>query len=406
MALPVVQDPSSLGFDADRLGNLDRWMQSYVDKGLYPGSSVLVARDGKIAHLSACGLRSIEDELPFETDTLVRIYSMTKPVTSLAVMMLAEKGLFHLDAPISAFLPEFSECRALVEGATSVDQTEPAPPPTLHQLLTHTAGLTYGFNTSLLANAYAAAGLDFEPRSGGLETRVRQVSEMPLAFQPGKQWEYSVAIDVLGRLVEVVSGKSLDRFFNEEIFEPLGMVETSFSVRDEDLGRFASCYVRLEDNPLHLNDAAQSSVYRQDNVSTLSGGGGLVSTLSDYFRFAEMLRLGGALDGARLVSPRTMAFMQRNHLPGDIASMGPSSFAEVPMDGVGFGLGGSVVLDPARMRVQGSVGDFSWGGMASTYFWIDPVEQLTVVYFTQLIPSSSYPNRSQLKALVHAALTD
>ncbi|MEM9106440.1 MAG: serine hydrolase domain-containing protein [Pseudomonadota bacterium] len=405
MVLSVVQDPSSLGFDAVRLRTIDQWMQSYVDKGLYPGSSVLIARDGKIAHLSSCGQRSVEDGLPFEPDTLVRIYSMTKPVTSLAVMMLAEKGLFHLDAPISAYLPEFSECRALVKGATSLDQTEPAPSPTLHQLLTHTAGMTYNFNPGYLAGAYAEAGLNFEPGSGGLETRVRQVSEMPLAFQPGEQWEYSVAIDVLGRFVEVVSGKSLDQFFQGEIFEPLGMVETSFSVKEDDIDRFANCYLRLEDNPLHLNDAAASTVYREGAVSTLSGGGGLVSTLSDYFRFAEMLRLGGALDGVRLVSPRTMAFMQRNHLPGDIASMGPSSFAEVPMDGVGFGLGGSVVIDPARMRVQGSVGDFSWGGMASTYFWVDPVEQLTVVYFTQLIPSSSYPNRSQLKALVHAALT-
>ena len=406
MTPTVVQDASTLGFDAARLKNIDRWMETYVGEARFPGSSVLVARDGQIAHLACCGLRSIEDALPFETDTLVRIYSMTKPVTSLAVMMLAEKGLFHLDAPISDALPEFADSRALVDGATLVEQTEPAPVPTIHQLLTHTAGLTYGFNTSLLAGAYAEAGIDFEPGSGGLAARVRQVSEMPLSFQPGRQWEYSVAIDVLGLLVERVSGRPLDRFFQAEIFDPLGMGETSFSVADADIDRFASCYLRLEDDHLHLNDAAATTVYRAGEVSTLSGGGGLVSSLGNYFRFAEMLRRGGALDGARLVSPRTMAFMQRNHLPGDIASMGPGSFAEVPMDGVGFGIGGSVVLDPARMRVPGSVGDFSWGGMASTYFWIDPVERLTVIYFTQLIPSSAYPNRVQLKALVHAALTD
>lgn len=404
MSLPAVQDPSLLGFDAGRLQRIDRWMERYVRDEKFPGSSVLIARNGQIVHLAATGLRSIEEEKPFETDTIVRIYSMTKPVTSVAVMMLVEQGLFHLDAPISAFLPEFSDCTALIDGATSIDQNEPAPAPTIHQLLTHTAGMTYDFNAGFLASAYADAGLDFNPGSGGLEARVKAVAAMPLAFQPGRKWEYSVAIDILGRLVEVVSGKPLDAFFRSQIFEPLAMHETAFGVDASKLDRFASCYTPLEGNPLHLYDNATASQFLAPNVSTLSGGGGLVSTLSDYFRFAEMLRLGGTLDGQRLLSTRTVAFMRRNHLPGDIASMGPRSFAEVPTEGVGFGLGGSVVLDPARMRVPGSVGDFSWGGLASTMFWTDPVEALTVIFFTQLIPSSAYPNRAELKALVHAAL--
>ena len=405
MSLSAAENPTLTGFDAGRLARIDQWMQRYVDERKFPGSSVLIARNGEIAHLAAVGQRSIERDLPFETDTIVRIYSMTKPITTFAVMMLAEKGLFHLDAPISAFLPEFSECTALVDGATSVDQNEPAPAPTLHQLLTHTAGMTYHFNTGLLATAYADAGLDFEPASGGLDKRVQAVAKMPLAFQPGSKWEYSVAIDVLGRLVEVVSGKTLDEFLRSEIFEPLGMNETAFGVDKANLARFASCYMPLDGNPLHLIDDARETEFRAANVSTHSGGGGLVSTLGDYFRFAEMLRLGGSLDGERLLSPRTVAFMRRNHLPGDIASMGPKSFAEVPTEGVGFGLGGSVVIDPARMRVPGSPGDYSWGGLASTMFWTDPVEELTVIFFTQLIPSSTYANRAELKALVHAALT-
>ncbi len=404
--MQAVSDPTSLGFDPERLKNIDAWMQRYVDEGKFPGSSVLVARRGEIAHLATAGQRSIEDSLPFELDTIARIYSMTKPITSLAVMMLAERGLFHLDAPISRFLPEFADCQALIEGATSIDETEPCLPPTIHQLLVHTSGLTYSFNEGPLADAYLEAKADFHKDAGGLEFAVEKIAKLPLAFQPGARWEYSVSIDVLGRLVEVVSGKSLDTFFRDEILQPLGMSDTAFSVPFDKLDRFASCYFHTEKNALHLVDAPDTTGYLEGNVDTFSGGGGLVSTLADYFRFVEMIRLGGALDGHRLLSPRTLAFMRRNHLAGDIASMGPSSFAEMPMDGVGFGLGGSVVLDPGRMRAPGSVGDYSWGGMASTIFWTDPIEELSVVFFTQLIPSSTYANRPELKALVHAALID
>ncbi len=403
--MQAVSDPAALGFDAKRLENIDIWMQRYVDEGKFPGSSVLVARHGEIAHLATAGHRSIENALPYELDTIVRIYSMTKPITSVAVMMLAERGHFHLDAPISRFLPEFSECRALIDGATSLDQTQSCPPPTIHQLLVHTSGLTYSFNEGPLADAYLELKADFNKDAGGLEAASRNVAKLPLAFAPGARWEYSVSIDILGRLVEVVSGKSLEQFFHEEILEPLGMADTAFSIPESKLERFASCYFLTEKDPLRLVDEPANTQYLEDKVDTFSGGGGLVSTLADYFRFAEMIRLGGALEGERLLSPRTVAFMRRNHLNGDIASLGPKSFAEMPMDGVGFGIGGSVVLDPGRMRAPGSVGDYSWGGMASTIFWTDPVEQLTVIFFTQLIPSSAYANRPELKALVHAALT-
>ncbi len=404
--MEIISYPAALGFDKTRLSHIQNWMDRYVAERKFPGSSILIARNGKIVWLSSAGKRSVEQDLAFETDSIVRIYSMTKPVTSVALMMLAERGLFHLDAPIDRYLPEFSDCHALIEGATALDQVEPAPAPTIHQLLTHTSGLTYGFNTGVLSEAYTDREIGFGPASGPLEHAVKEAAALPLAFQPGSRWEYSIGIDVIGRIIEIVSGNTLDVFLQDEILGPLGMADTGFSVPDTKIGRFASCYTPVGDNPLHLVDRPENSNYRADKVTTFSGGGGLVSTLSDYFRFAEMLRLGGSLDGVRLLSPRTVTFMKSNHLTGDIASMGPKSFAEMPMDGVGFGIGGSIALNPARARSIGSVGDFSWGGMASTLFWIDPVEHLSVVFFTQLIPSNTYPNRPELKALVHAALVD
>ena len=406
MLMEAIADPERLGFDPARLKRIDTWMQRYVDERKFPGSSVLVARHGEIAHLATAGFRSIKNGLPYELDTIVRIYSMTKPITSVAVMMLAEQGHFNLDAPISRFLPEFSDMTALREDASDIGDVEPCPTPTIHQLMVHTAGLTYSFNESVLAQVYKAQNLDFNPNSGGLPKQVAAAGSMPLAFQPGSRWEYSIAIDVLGRLVEVVSGKSLDTFFADEILGPLGMEDTGFEIPENKLDRFADSYFCSPKDPLYQVEDTASTAFLEGKVDTLSGGGGLVSTLSDYFRFAEMIRLGGARDSVRLLSPRTVAFMRRNHLTGDIASLGPKSFAEMPMDGVGFGLGGSVVLDPGRMRVPGSVGDYSWGGMASTIFWTDPVEELTVIFFTQLIPSSTYANRAELKALVHAALLD
>lgn len=234
----------------------------------------------------------------------------------------------------------------------------------------------------------------------------KRLAQSPLAFKPGTSWEYSLGIDVIGRVIEVIIGKPLDQIFSEQVFEPLGMADTAFEISPNKVSRFADCYTKTDGDPLLCTDKAETSSYLKGNVDTWSGGGGLISTLDDYFRFGEMIRLGGMLDGERLLSPRTLAFMRRNHLTGDIASMGPSSFAEMPMSGVGFGLGGSVLLNPALACTPGSVGEFAWGGMASTNFWTDPVEDLTCIFFTQLVPSSSYPNRAELKALVHAALID
>jgi CubicO group peptidase (beta-lactamase class C family) len=406
--------PQKHGLDPDRLQRIAPWMDSYVAARKFPGSSMLLARGGREVFHYTTGHRDVENQLPFTRDTIARIYSMTKPITSVAVMMLAERGLFHLDAPVSEFIPAFAAMRALVPGAANIDQTEPCATPTLHQLLTHTAGLSYMFNPGLLGQAMTEQKAEFRPDRGPLEGMADLVASLPLAFHPGSRWEYSVAIDILGRVVEVVSGQTLAEFFQENIFDPLGMKETGFSVPKRAIDRFASLYTPLAGNEMAINsqeksdetlrlaDQAAGSAYL--NASTYSGGSGLVGSIDDYMRFIEMLRCGGARKGHRLLSPKTLDFMMRNHLPGDIASMGPTSFAEQPMTGMGFGLGGSVILDPARTRAAGSVGDFSWGGMGSTYFWIDRKHDLSAVFFTQLSPSSSYPARPQLKALVHGAL--
>ncbi|WP_172677850.1 serine hydrolase [Ruegeria sp. 6PALISEP08] len=405
-----------LMFDQARLDRIRIWMDRYVEQRKYAGSSFLLRQNGSEVFFHKSGLRNLESNLPFQRDTLVRIYSMTKPITSVALMMLAERGLFHLDAPLSEFLPEFKHMRALVPTAEALDQTEHAPSPTLHQVLTHTSGFSYPFNPGTLPEAMDEQDLMFKPDRGLLEDRVRDLSKLPLAFQPGTRWEYSVGTDVLGRVIEVVSGQTLKQFFQQHIFEPLDMRDTGFSVPSGAGDRFASLYTPLAGDAMALNSVDQGGdslrlvdSYRGSpfiRTTTFSGGGGLISTLDDYAKFADMLRNRGTANGHRLLGPKTVEFMMRNHLPGDIASMGPKSFAEQPMEGMGFGLAGSVVLNPGRVRVPGSIGDFSWGGMASTYFWVDWQNDLTAVFFTQLSPSSSYPSRAELKALVHAAMIE
>lgn len=398
-------------FDATRLNRIGDWMQTYIDARRFAGASVLVAQGGREVYYHDCGLRDVAANQPWQRDTVARIYSMTKPVTSVAIMMLAERGLFHLDAPLSDFIPAFSEMRCLVSGATSIDQTEACATPTLHQLLTHTSGLSYGFNPGVLGAEMAEQHIEFRGDKLTMGQMADKVAALPLAFAPGSRWEYSVATDVLGHVIEVVTGKTLEQFFIDEIFDPLSMNETRFVVPPAAKDRFAACYTPLAGNAFSVGkvdtgadtlrqlDGADKSPFLNPQIQ--SGGGGLVGTIDDYLKFTEMMRTGGA----GLIGPKTLDFMMRNHLGGDIASMGPRSFAEQPMEGMGFGLGGAVLLDAGRARAPGSIGDFSWGGMASTAFWIDPVFDLSVIFFTQLIPSSAYPARPQLRALVHGALT-
>ncbi|UWR66190.1 beta-lactamase family protein [Phaeobacter inhibens] len=401
--------------DAARLEHIRTWQHRYVDQRKYAGSSLLINRNGKERYFHAAGQRNIVEDLPFTRDTAARIYSMTKPVTSLALMMLLERGLLHLDMPVSEFLPEFNGMRCLVDGATDITQTRSCRPPTLHELLTHTSGLSYPFNPGVLSEEMSKTDLMFKPGQGPLAAQVLELAALPLAFEPGQRWEYSVGIDVIGRVIEVVTGESLGAMLKREIFDPLGMARTGFRSEETTGNLLASLYSPLSGDAMALNDAQQGADSLRlidsyddtpfDTAEMHSGGGGLLSTIDDYMRFAELIRLRGALGKDHLISPQIIDFMCQNHLPGDIASMGPQSFAEQPMDGMGFGLGGAVVLDPARARCPGSVGDFSWGGMASTFFWVDPVLDLSVVFFTQLAPSSSYPSRAELKALVHGAVT-
>lgn len=398
-------------FDAARLKRIGDWMQSYIDARRLAGASVLLAQDGREVYYHHCGQRDIARDKPWERGTVARIYSMTKPVTSVALMMLAERGLFHLDALVSEFIPAFANMRCLLPGASAIDEIQACATPTLHHLLTHTAGLSYPFNPGVLGAEMAEQDILFRADQGTLAEMANRVAALPLAFAPGARWEYSVATDILGRVVEIVSGKTLEQFFIDEIFDPLGMSETRFSVPAAARGRFAACYTPLAGDAFSVGkvDTAPETLRQIDDpqkspfldAPMQSGGGGLIGTIDDYMKFTEMMRTGGA----GLIGPKTLAFMMRNHLGGDIASMGPKSFAEQPMEGMGFGIGGAVLLDPGRARAPGNVGDFSWGGMASTFFWIDPVADLSAIFFTQLIPSSAYPARPQLKALVHGAMT-
>lgn len=405
-ALAVEVDPAEAGFDAGRLSRVDELLGRYVDDGKLPGWSIAIGRRGQVVHVGRGGRRDVEAGRPVELDTVFRIYSMTKPITSVAAMMLFERGAFELTDPIARYLPEFADMRVWDGGSDLKPKTVPAVEPIrIWHLLTHTAGLTYGFHRAHPVDAmYRAAGYEWSaPTTVDLAGAVRDFARLPLLFQPGQEWNYSVATDVLGRLVEVVAGRPLDTFFAEHIFGPLAMPDTSFAVTDSD--RLAALYTPSPSGGLVRNDALGDGVLRP---SWQSGGGGLASTLADYHRFTQLLRGRGRYGDVRLLGDRTMRYMTSNHLPGgaDLATFGRPLYAEAPFDGVGFGLGFSVLLDPAATHTLGSVGEFAWGGAASTAFWVDPAEDITVVFMTQLLPSSTYPIRPQLRQLVYSALVD
>jgi len=403
--MEAVRDPRKLGFDPDRLARIKPWMQRYVDQGQVPGASLLIARHGHLAYFDCAGFREPEAKRPWQRDTIVRLYSMTKPVTSLGLLMLYEQALIHLDDPVDAVLPEFKGLRVLNRGAESLKDTSPAKTRmTVRHLLTHTSGLSYLLHPGLIGEAHAKEQLGLAHGYGGLEKMVKRVAQLPLEFEPGTRWHYSIATDVVGRIVEVVSGLPLDRYFRERIFEPLGMLETSFEVPDLQIGRFAALYSADGKGGMTLSEEPGDGKQRQGKVDTFLGGAGLVGTIDDYWRFSEMLRGGGAYDGVRLISPRTLSLARTNHLPGDLASMGQASWAETSFEGVGFGLLGSVILDPARAQAASSVGDYGWGGAASTFFTVSPMDDLVFVYLTQLSPSSALPLRKELRTLIHAAL--
>ncbi len=414
------RDPSELGFDPERLRRIDDFVATnYIDTGRFPGFGLLIARDGEVAHLSSQGMRHVGNGVGWTDDTVVRLYSMSKPVTSVAAMMLIERAELALNHTVGTYLDGFDDLTVWAGGSTQNHKTRAADRPmTVKDLMTHTSGLTYGFlGEHPLDGLYRRRRLDTNPQRGTLSEFVAELAELPLLFSPGTRWNYSVSTDVLGAVIEAVSGRSLAEFFRSEVFEPLGMVDTGFGVSEQGADRFAANYAVPALSPFGVPDGASGdtaveidgggagSPYRQD-VTMYSGGGGLCGTIGDYHRFCQMLANGGELDGARLLSPTSVRFMATNHMPGDqdLAAMGQPVFSETSYEGIGFGLGFSVVLDPAATGVPQPAGTYAWGGAASTMFWIDPVEDLHVIGLTQLMPSSAYPIRDQIKHLVYAAL--
>jgi CubicO group peptidase (beta-lactamase class C family) len=406
--------PEALGLSSERLARIDAHLKSrYIDPGKIAGALTLVARRGEIATLSPIGLMDRERGKAMTEDTIFRIYSMTKPITSVALMMLHEHGHFQLDDAVHKLipLPAWRNLRVYQIGNHPEFLTAPCQRPmTVRDLMRHTSGLTYGFmeRTNVDA-AYRKLGIGTleESFDGTLREMVELLATLPLEFSPGTAWNYSVATDVLGYLVEVLSGEPLDQYLRRHIFEPLGMRDTAFQVPPEKVDRFAACYDRGPGKKLRLQDDPATSPYLAA-PKLLSGGGGLVSTAADYLRFCRMLLAGGELDGVRLLGPRTIEFMTRNHLPDgkDLTDLSVGAFGETPYDGTGFGLGFSVRLDTVRSGVIGSVGEYAWGGAASTIFWIDPAEELIAIFLTQLMPSQTFNFRGQLQSIIYSAIID
>lgn len=404
--------PEWLGLCSQRLRRIDLWLDGMVESGKLAGASVSIMRNGRLAYTGFAGLADIARATAMAPDTLVRIKSMTKPLTSVAVMILYEEGCFQLDDSVSRFLPCFANQHVAVGCNAGQIETVPALRDiTIRDLLTHTSGLTYGFiGKSAVDALYRAHGVDFQldstvrdgPPTASLPEMVERAAAMPLLAQPGTRWNYSVAADVLGHLVTVVSGQDYPAFVAERIIGPLGMVDTSFTVPTAKLPRFAAHYAPGQETLDLIDDPATS---RFATVPTLhSGGGGLVSTAPDYLRFCQMMLNGGTLAGTRVLGRKAVQLMTTNHLEGDIAASG-TPFQGDAFPGIGFGLGFAVMLDPVRAQILGSPGAYGWTGSASTAFWIDPVEDMAVVFLAQLTPSWIYPIWRQLQTLTYQALT-
>ena len=400
----------AVGLSPSRLELLDRFLERrYIAPGKIAGALTVIMRRGEVVHSSALGLADIERKKPVQPDTLWRIYSMTKPVTSVAFMMLVEQGLVALDDPVHRLIPEWRKLGVFEGGFLETFRTRrPDRPMLVVDLLRHTSGLTYGFQqTTNVDAAYRKLKIGEVEQDGTLEELIAKLAGLPLEFSPGTAWNYSVSTDVLGYLIARISGEPFDEFLRRRIFEPLGMADTAFHVPAAKKSRLAACYAATPTGGMALYDDPEKSGYLKP-PSFFSGGGGLVSTAGDYLRFCRMLLDGGALDGVRILSPKTIELMTTNHLPGkrDLPALSRSLFSEAAYEGVGFGLGFAMTLDTAKTMLPGSVGDYFWGGAASTYFWIDPKEELIVVFMTQLMPSRAYPIRRELRTLVYSAFTE
>ena len=402
------------GLDINRLERItDHLQRQYIDKGRVAGCQMAITRRGHAAYFRSFGLMDLAAAKPMADDTIFRLYSMTKPITSVALMSLYEQGLFQLDDPVSRWVPSWDRQQVYVSGEGEAMRTEaPMRPVSIRDLLRHTAGLTYGGGLPGVGiqhpvdPVYRSLKVRSFGGSDSVATFMDKLGQIPLAYQPGERWMYSLATDACGALVEIISGMPFAQYLQQTIFDPLGMTDTSFQVSADKQPRLAANYQRGADKKLALIDDPATSAYLKA-PGFCSGGGGLTGTTADYLRFCEMLRRGGELDGARIIGPRTLAMMHMNHLKDgqDLMSSAIGSFAETAYAGVGFGLGFASTMDQVAAGVLGG-GDYYWGGAASTIFAIDPKEQLSMVFMTQLMPSSSFNFRGQLKNLLYGAIVD
>lgn len=408
--LATTASPATAGMSAAALQRIDDHLQRrYLDSGRFAGTQVLVYRRGAIVHHQVAGFADLERRVPMKPDTLFRIYSMTKPLTSVAFMMLVEEGRVALDEPVAKYIPQWANLGVFQAGITAPFLTRPpVRPMQIVDLLRHTSGLTYGFqNRSNVDAAYRDKKIGEIEKSGTMQSMIDDLASIPLEFSPGEAWNYSVSTDVVGYLVEKISGQPFDQFLQQRIFDPLGMHDTGFHVPAAKAHRLAACYAADGKGGMTLQDDPTTSSFLEP-PSFISGGGGLVSTAADYLVFCRALLNRGELGGVRLIAPKTLKLMTANHLPGgrDLTEMSRSMFSEATNAGVGFGLGFAVTMDPAKTLLPGSPGEYYWGGAASTAFWIDPAEELITIFMTQLLPSSQYPVRRELRTLVYSAITD
>ena len=403
-------EPDAAGMDESRLERItEHFTNRYLDSGKMVGCQITVVRGGHVAYYRSLGLMDRERNKPMVDDTIFRIYSMTKPIASVALMQLYERGLFQLLDPVARYIPEWRELKVgEVQEDGSVTLVKPARPMNVRDVLMHTTGLAGGLfpdNPIDAAFAEARAALG---REQTLESVTSLLAEHPLKFHPGTHWNYGLSTDIVGRLVEILSGQRFDEYLASELFDPLGMHDTAFWVIGGKVDRFAACYEYRPANTPRLMDKGPFAMGYLEPRTYLSGAGGLVSTTHDYVAFCQMLANWGQLDGRRVLGRKTLELMTVNHLPGGatLQDMAMGGFGEAGFEGVGFGLGFAVGQGPAATTFAGSPGDFYWGGAASTAFWVDPVEDLFVVFMTQLFPSVAYPFRSQLRALVNQAIDD
>ncbi len=393
-----VSNAEKLGFSSERLGRIKELQQRFIDDGKLPGFVTLIARRGEIAYLDTTGYRDIAAQRPYEIDTIVRIFSMTKPIATVALLMLYERSLFNLDDPLHDYLPEFKDMMVY----QNEKRLPAASPITIQHILTHTSGITYGNpEGTLVDRQYHEA--DLHNKNRPLEEVTKQIASLPLRFHPGTKWHYGMSTDVLGRLVEVLSGQSLADFIEQHICQPLGMVDTAFHIDPQKTDRFATLYHVTPENPLAVYDEPETSQYLPP-VTMHSGGAGMISTIGDYYRFAQFLANDGQLDGVRLLGRKTVQRMRMNHLTPDLLPV-TFEFSD-PYYGLGFGFGVSPMIDITQSGIMGSNGDHGWGGYAETVFWIDPQEEMIVINMTQCIPSGYHPIRKLLRTAVYQALID